>query len=535
MACATVESRTYDNARDLIRDFYAGRARVNNFQSDIYFTLTSPDFLKGIFTTGDVDTVQKGIINYLDSAPNFYQIILKQRDGGELRFLSNNGFDYQVVRINPLGELIGFGAVTGQARRTSVTITRTPLAFVFPYQSFRILPGEKFELEQSELVYSQPCYVLKVKSKYRGDHKIWLNQNHLYVMRIDWIDPADGKLVRALYHDFTPVKGKDFWLPTYLEVTKERAPLYYVEMTAQAASVPLQDLIGYDFAPPEKVEIPTPIRKEGKWITYVKDPVTGKYVEEEKFGETSPFTPLQVIITLLMGGGLIYLIGRLIIDLTSREIFSRELMVVDSKKGNFIEKLKMAGLPVTAFTPEKLTEERKIVGTRRGKQQPRALLIAPDSVGTIKDYFFLLRAYLDEGGRVLILPQSKEEREKLPFEVVTTRYNPELEGFLVYSRMKIWKKTLQSEVENMLTPHLANEMILTVDEAPMDKEILVLHNKRMGIKGSIAGVVKQGKGEILFLQMNLEDLAEMTEKSVLHRALEDILNYFQNRPSENNR
>lgn len=531
-----VFAKVYDNAKDVLKEFSIRRGKVANFQGNIYFTRQSSGFLNEVFGISGLQEVQQGLMNY--ASPDFFQVILKQTDGTEVKFLSNDGFSFGAVRVSITGEVLGIGPVTDRAQelRKEVSLANSPLAFVFPYQSLQILPGEKYVMQESEVVYAQPCYVFDVKSPFRGDHKIWINQNGYYVMRIDWTDPHDGKLIQALYNNFVPVRGEEFWIYTYLQVLKEKEPLYYVEMTSQEANLPPKELAGVNFNPPKNIIIPHPIWREGvSSIRYFKDPLTGRYVTSEKVGTSTPFTPLQILITILMGGGLLYLIGRLYVDLSSREIFSKELMVVDKQKGDFINRLRSAGLAVTRFTPELLTEERKIVGIRRGKQQPRAILVAPDAIETIKDYFFLLRAYLDEGGRVIILPHSESERKKMPFQLATVKYNPQMEGYLLHSRMNIWKKALPNEVENMLSPYLAPEMIVAVDESPIDKEILTLHNKQMGIRGYVAGVMKQGKGEVLFLQLNILELPDTSEKSILRRAIEDILNYFQNRPEDNHK
>ena len=61
------------------------------------------------------------------------------------------------------------------------------------------------------------------------------------------------------------------------------------------------------------------------------------------------------------------------------------------------------GYTVTPFDPEILTEERKYLGKKPGAVLPRAVVIAPGAFANIKGYLFLLRAYVEEGGRVLVL------------------------------------------------------------------------------------------------------------------------------------
>ncbi|MCL5035764.1 MAG: hypothetical protein M1269_01475 [Chloroflexi bacterium] len=244
-------AKIYDNADDVIKAFYAVKGDISNFQSNIYFARKSSDFLGEVFGAGDLDSIENGTMNYV--RPDLYQVILNESGGNKIKFMSADGLNYYAVRVDFEGKPVSIGASTAAAENKkieTVSFRDSPLAFMFPYRSFTIMPGEKFEFMGNETVYSNPCYVIHVNSPFRGEHTIWISHTGLYVMRIDWTDPKDGKIVRALYRDFIPVKEQKFWLYTYMDVTREGKPLYYVEVTGQAANVPREQLEASNTPPP---------------------------------------------------------------------------------------------------------------------------------------------------------------------------------------------------------------------------------------------------------------------------------------------
>ena len=223
---------------------------------------------------------------------------------------------------------------------------------------------------------------------------------------------------------------------------------------------------------------------------------------------------------------LLVLILRFVIFVASRQEFSDELIVIDEPGGIFSETLNKLGYKVIPFSIEVLSEERHHLGknaTKDTTSRPHAVIVAPQSFNEVANHAFLIRAYVEEGGRVLVMHHPKQMEHILPFKAEMLPI-PNI-GIAIESDTDTLTALHKDELNRLASTYVTKEAYLTIDGKKFNKSLLVLSNKLTGIKAVAIGSVKKKKGEYLVWQMKFS-CKQLASDTSLQLLLNDVIRYM---------
>lgn len=381
-----------------------------------------------------------------------------------------------------------------------------PLIFLWPYDLLSWNVRSQYKLKSdNELVYGMKCDLLEEHlPNGQGVIRLWVAKNSGQVAKISIPDPNGGEPLEATYSRFGPADETTGFRPySHLEVTQGIDTLYQAVLTDAKVNPELEDLLKADDIPVTGgPAAPPPPPKE-------------------------PGPPVVVwTIGILFSAGmlataLLVLAGRFARFRMTRQVFSREIIVLDEEDSGFSELLEGYGISVKPFAPDVLTVERNRLGkglTAEGTEQPRAVIVGPDAFEEGKGYFFLLEAYLREGGRVMVLPHGPKTVGKMPMKVELVPL-PSVDTFKATG---IWRSSEPEQVERAASMLADRNGILRVDGKPLEQ--VFLKATAGEIQAPLIGVHRRGKGEVLFCQLHLEKGG-----AVCARLLTDLLGWVQGR------
>lgn len=388
-----------------------------------------------------------------------------------------------------------------------------PLTLIWPFVFKPLATNqEPYRLRDDEPVLGRSCWVVERNS---GDMimRIWVDQENYSVLQIQYTDPRDGGVVTGQFRSFWDMEDGMRSYRT-LDVSKNGKALFSVSTLSEPTILTNRDLTGS--------RSPRAQASTGPSSTTKGPVVIHQYWERVR----SPFTITLWITVVVLLIGLVYFGGRYILFMLARAEFSRDLILLEAEDGPVGVFLKEQGYVVTRCSMEVLTEERKHVGKRLGTVLPRAVIVAPESFGLIKNYLFLLRAYVEEGGRVLVLRQSASCAKELPFQAYFVPYSHD--GRLSLSvRHNILKRLTVKDAETRTGKLLPKEMYVEVNQRKMDTEFIQALNKSTGVRAVLLGVVRQLLGEFILCQFDLVADLEHPKVTLGKALLLDIIDYTQ--------
>ena len=180
------------------------------------------------------------------------------------------------------------------------------------------------------------------------------------------------------------------------------------------------------------------------------------------------------------------------------------------------------------FTSELVTEERTLLTRKKGMELPRAIIIENEMSTSIKKYLYLIKAYVEEGGRVLLLPHSIDSTASMPVApnfIPLKKFDEEI-YFTVKS--KIWKKTKVAELEKNIYPFGVTQIYFKVNSKDVEKAMITAYNKLSGVTGAIVGSFKEGKGEYLLCQLDILKTIESQYVVFLAKTVfSDMISFLQ--------
>lgn len=380
--------------------------------------------------------------------------LLQSRDGLHLAFAGH-------VRIGPgetapepapgpppVPEILGYRELT---RASAEPVPLHPLLALWPWALRPPLPDERIDpVVAEDLVLGTPCWRVNLTRE-----KVWLRKADLRVLRTE----GDG--------------FQTIWSDEGVQVTLGNRPLYRATLREGAPVSPLM------------LRRPSP----------PKPPPATRVWEGAAL--------------LALAGGLVFLLTRLLRFRLARQACSLELPLLDTPDGLWRPRLERLGFPVTPFALDTASDELRAVGlglTADTTATTRAIVVAPGMADHAPAW--LLRSYVEEGGRVMLLAQTRDlpsaaEMVEIPVPraIRTDPSGP-------------WRRTSFEEVG----PYAAREGS-GVYYAQADHDLLVAESDR---KGVIAGVVRRGRGEWLLCQLSLRG-------QVGERVLLDLLEHLQAR------
>lgn len=390
-----------------------------------------------------------------------------------------------------------------------------PLLFLWPYP---LQPTSRTftytVLARNEIVYGRRC--LKIQATARGTGNpvlIWVDPKAGLITQVQVTDSKTGKKIRTTYAGFHPPDPKTgFTMYNRAQVVVDDQPLYLVVLSKTAIN-------------PDKIMI---TRTE-----------QSRPLSEDR--PARPNTDLGPAVQFLTRG-LIVLVSILALVLAvlgyrylrfavSRQEFSDELLVIDEEDGRFTELLDKLGYAVTPFNAEILTQERMLLGkgaTADTTRRPRGVVVAPESFSEAKSYFYLVRAFVEEGGRVLVMYHSPRSSAGMPFTPGFLPMSSSDASTEYVSRSGLFQTISEDDVARLAGALAAPEVYNKGNQGPLSEEFVVARNKSTGVKGAVVGVLRQGKGEYILCQLRFEPEVTLNSAPV-RRALSDLILFLQAR------
>lgn len=404
--------------------------------------------------------------------------------------------------------------------------TMHPLTLLWPFQfkntdDIKLSSVRAPELETQE---SRPYWVVKSNTRATTMY-IWIDKDRNLIDKIQYADPQDGELVVGVYRDFKPSdisKVPEPGKTVVPEKEAEEAPSSMLTYRHLQVSKGGQDLY--------TAEVPT----APAIVLIVPKPRPVVTVDDQTITTVVVFTWGLILIIMLLLVGLAYYGGRYLVFLLTRQEFSKDLILIEPEGGALGNALSSLGYQVAPASMETLTEERKFLGKKPGMQLPRAVVVAPDAFALIKGYLFLLRAYVEEGGRVMVLHHSSSNANTMPFNPYFVPNMGEGKN-VVLSRPNFWKRMRLEDVEGKTGHLLPREFYVEVNSRKVDLDLVQVYNQATGVRATAVGVVREGKGEYMVCQFTLAD--ELTRNSragsaVARLLFMDLMDYLQARKPE---
>lgn len=559
--CEPVRAEPTQNAPAIVGKALHQRFARTSYEAKIQFTRNDPHFLEKYLAPFESNGLQyalmEGRITWED--PDRYDIYLHPvgRTDLESHFTSRDGFDVQYVPSerftpgpapspgmsptsaasappesplatgNPMESPSPITAPTSAPLPVD-TATPSPYADLYPYHPismlwpFQLKPsGTDVKYEwygEEEVVAGQKCWKLERKSSV--NMHVWVGQEDGAICQIEYTDPRTEKVNRFQARAFLtipPSKPDQVPLIVYSSASLLLPSTLPTQMLAEISVASADAFAG----------TPTPVA-EGPSAPVGSGPPKPPPPPTPTFG---PF--LKVIISALLVG-LAYFGGRYLIFLLSRAVFSKEVILVEEPDGALGRALQSLGFSVTPASMEVLTEERNRLGKKPGAVLPRAVVIAPHAIGLIKNYLFLLKAYVEEGGRVLMFEHNASDQPNLPFHAYLVPNTGDGKT-LLQARPHLWKRLREEDVETKTVHLLPREYIVEVDHRRPDIDIVQAFNRSTGVRATAVGVARSGKGEYMLCQfLIVDDLrkSKLATSPITRLILLDLVDYLQGRTKE---
>jgi len=563
-------------AKEILEKLYDQAQIINNFQADIIVMKQDPAFLEKLFPeaksiAGAVP--YKGRVSFY--RPNYFNLMFELSTERKMELVSDDGVrlmlrapftvSYPIESSptpspsptpslspgatpsptaepspSPSPSPTGNGVVFVPDRTLTQTPSATPaiantqtfngdltnimhaINLVFPYTLKAHVPEDFSEVTRSEKVYDEDCFVLNLSTTARGEVTLWVSKKNNYVMKFLYSDPDTNKEISAYYKNFTTYEknGKTFCFAQSMEATLDNKLLYSAEITNFDINIDTTKIFGY-------VD-PNKMWKFGESkFRYGKRLRVGRI--ESPLERVIFLNPIASTIVIFLLFGLGYYGYKYIKFVTTRKLFRHEeLIVVEGPEGRTTRAVETLGFKAVPFTSELITEERKLLARKKGMVLPRAIIIENDLSVSIKNYLYLIKAYVEEGGRVLLLPHGIESTATMPVApsfIPLKKFDEEL-FFTVKSN--IWKKTKVNELEKNIYPFGVTQIYFKVNGKEVERAMITAYNKLSGITGVIVGSFKEGKGEYLLCQLDILKTIESQYVVFLAKSVfSDLISFLQ--------
>jgi len=396
-----------------------------------------------------------------------------------------------------------------------------PLTNIWPFQLKKVPVGAELAFLGEEEVSHRACWKISRTSP-ELTMTLWVDKTRHAVVQLEYTDPTSGRPVRFNASDF-------FSVPPEAGQLNQIPLITFSQATVSGGMSPLFDVTALD-APTAIAPSPTASATANgpPNRTMQMAPPSVRLVSEPRL--LSGFLVLVVSVLLV---GLTWFGGKYLIFLLSRSVFSKELIVLDDAEGVFSRSLQDLGYSVTPASMELLTEERNFLGKKPGAVLPRAIVVAPHCIGLAKNFLFLIRAYVEEGGRVMLLDHGKADAPVLPFHAFFVPNNGE--KISLEARPGIWKHLREEDVQTKTGHLLPKEYLVEVDHKRPNPPLIQTFSRATGVRTTVAGIFKAGKGEYLLCQMRIADdlkRSKLETSPITKLVLLDLISYLQGRTYE---
>lgn len=399
--------------------------------------------------------------------------------------------------------------------RSYGSVPNHPLTFIAPYILQKNSRINSIKIVSAKVpIMGRNCVLLEIKEANSPViTKVWVDMAQKQVLQVESYNPEENCTVSAMYLGFYKGVGEErFAIYNRVQVSCNGSPIFMAEL-----SDPDIDYV----AKAAKAKVDEETKKAARYSHYSLE----GFVDHVKPIFLSKKARNIVIILSLI---LAFLAFRYINYRISRQEFSDQLIVVDEEDGRFAEMLAKMGYRTVAFSPEVISEERQFLGkgaTEDTSYRPRAIVVAPDSFQFIHNYLFLIRAYVEEGGRVLVMYHPQKSNGDLPYKLEEMPMPPNNQGFFFDFKKETLTNVKSDSIKHLAKLYTGTEVILSVDDKKFTERLIWCTNIQSKLEATIVGMVRHGKGEYIVCQMQFTP--SITVKNAnMQFLLNDIFRYL---------
>ncbi|MBQ7568069.1 hypothetical protein IJT17_04615 [bacterium] len=551
-------------AVEAVQAIYNTVFTLREFKADVSLVIQNEEFLKGFFDTAEGEGVStvgiKGLLHYTDQTGcnlllrknateyNCFELgtttsysgirtLKRKKNSNIVKIINAEGTPSSSPEASatpeaspspspspspsasPIGDFANPFTLAGKAGLDSfmalLTPTRTtaprdfPLSYVLPYTINSRLHGNVFIMVNPKaFVFTTKCAEIEAinpRSSYRT--KLWIDTEHkrlLQVMRIS--DEEHVKITASYVGAYQPDPKTGFAPYQRVEVSVNGYPIYFAELTDPQIN-------------PEKPVVEEETTESGTNTRYR----SSNFVTSE----IVPFLSEQKVKLVVFLSIILAVLGmRYAMFAASRQEFSDELMVIDEPRGRFSETLSKLGYKIIPFSIQALSDERHLLGkgaTKDTTNRPHAIIVAPLSFNEVARHSFLIRAYVEEGGRVLVMRHPKKMEASFPYSAEMMPI-PNV-GITVESDANVLTALKEEDIHRLVSTYVTNEAYLKIDGKSFYKSLITLTNKQTDLKATTVGAVRRRKGEYMVCQMQITS-QHLASDANLQLLFNDIIRYL---------
>ncbi|MFP4497838.1 MAG: hypothetical protein ACLFQV_06455 [Vulcanimicrobiota bacterium] len=538
------------SAIGLLNEVWLKNQKLEKFQGTVTFVRVDDGFLRELFPVSNEEVFTDrmgGVINYTEN-PKIFRLLLHEFSPGDYtyRFSSNNGYDISLAenynrflmeekqqlnkrsyeeRVNGIQEFNErYFLVDRFNPDGSVHLNPYhPLNLIFPFSLKDTDPSQKIKYVGKNSSNGRLCNVVEIESEKFGKFHVYISQKEPgTVYQIDRFDKLDKDYVyaTAIYSNF---KEFLFGGKVYREVE-------LIVAGDTVLNVQIEDLRS------KHAEIidPTAVDRGEQ----VETPGRRRYRDTDILIGNPLLTAGAAITVLIMLVILTIIAYRFWFFKEQRRAFAREVIVYEGNRPE--EKISHLlvdlGVPNTPFTPEKLTKERELL-VEKSEKKPRLLVVGPGMFSKLKSYNFLIKGFVADGGRVVVLEHGVENSKHMPFNPTFMPYDwndPSYVFVQLPKWKKIWRQTSLKDFEGKTKLFLPYELLVRINNRDIEVEpIIAVNNPNVDITAAAIAMIYEGKGEYMLIQYRLIDAIKNMKlaNKVAENMLADLLIYMFGRES----
>lgn len=549
---------------DVLQDISNKTASVGSYQAKVHLLIQDPQFLKEFFWTPLSDE------NYT-AKPSVYGLV-KGTGGGSIAnlYIQYEGNDYQSFVIN--GQAVNYNGlrrfkdvfkddrkyktvkyatnlppkaeqplplpteseepqsmipegVPDYSKtpenyvdidpRGSSQIVNHPLNYIVPFILQPLSNNYVYKIVSTKDKFlGIPCLVIQMTDKQTKDiTKVWLNHKKMEILQVEHFDIRANRKINAMYLGyFRKDADTDFAFYNRVQVSCNGSPVYMAEISDPIVNV-IEKRAKAEEEKREKEEARH--RSVMELITHPTDEQIEMLTTAAKRGCT------------ILGLILLVFAMRFIFFRVSRQEFDDQLIVVDEEDGRFAEMLTKMGYRTIPFTPDIVNQEREYLGkgmTKETTYRPRAVVVTPDSFQFIQKHLYIIKAYVEEGGRVLVMYHPQSSNKDLPYKVEQLPLSNK-QGYLFDYKADTITNVKGDNVKRLAQAYAGPEVILTVNGKKFSERLLWCYKQDAKIEATVAGMVREGKGEYIVCQMQFTPSVTIKNAN-MQFMLNDIFRYL---------
>lgn len=544
-----------------VLELLAGRSSsIESYEAELHVVIQDTDFLKKFFLTKDSGNIaRQSLYGYLKSSnsssngtiylqyeANDYQTFLINNMtvtyGGLRRFadLRKNDAKYKDIPFTPAESKqeektpdkknaktpASSGSKTDPALMAPSgylplepggAVKDGPLAYVIPFILQPRLASSSYKVLTTKAKFAgRICTVMEMTDNGQERRvRMWIDRADKQILQVESYDPQRNCTISAYYLGFYPEdKASGFAIYNRVQVNCNGNPVFMAELTEPRFDARTKMEAAKDEA----------MRKEEARKREV-DELLQKSEERTRSKGMSEGNRKGVIV---LGAILAVLALRYILYRHSRQEFSDELIVIDEEDGRFAEMLVKMGYRTVPFSPDVIAEERQFLGkgpTSDTSYRPKAIVVAPDSFQFAHNHLYLIKAYVEEGGRVLAMYHPQKSNGDLPYKVEQVPTPEECRGLFFEVRDDILTNVKPNAMRSLARTYTGPETILKLNGRKFNERLIWYENKESKIESTVVGSVRQGKGEYIVCQMQFTPQATVKSAN-MQFMLNDIFRYL---------